>query len=172
MGLFIDLTGQRFGHWLVVARHMNNAKNNKARWICRCDCGNMSVVISADLRCNKSTNCGCIRKQVVGDMSRTHGQTINGRISREYKSWSNAKNRCFNKTTHDYKYYGGRGITMCEKWRNSFEAFLRDMGRCPRGKTIDRIDNDSHYEPGNCRWASRMQQTHNRRVSKAAQLSL
>jgi len=89
----------------------------------------------------------------------THGRSY----TREYDSWKHAKQRCFNPNDHAYHWYGARGITMCDEWKNSFEAFFRDMGPCPEGRSLDRRDNNLGYFAGNCRWATRTEQTNNRR---------
>jgi hypothetical protein len=96
-----------------------------------------------------------------------HGNARVGKLSTTYRVWAGAKARCFIPTGKSFKNYGGRGITMCEEWRNSFDAFLRDMGERPKGLSLDRINNDGNYEPGNCRWATRYEQTHNRRPQVA-----
>lgn len=95
----------------------------------------------------------------------THGQTVGG-FTREYGCWADIKKRCLNPRSIGYRNYGGRGIRMCDSWSGSFEAFYADMGRCPRGYEIDRIDVDGHYEPGNCRWVTRRQNTSNQRRNR------
>lgn len=95
-----------------------------------------------------------------------HGHSIRGNRTREYISWANLKIRCYKKNHPYYPDYGGRGITVCERWLNSFENFLSDMGRCPDGHTIDRINNDGNYEPSNCRWATKVEQASNRKSNR------
>jgi AP2 domain-containing protein len=98
--------------------------------------------------------------------TKTHGDTAGGRFSREYSAWAHAIQRCTNPNDRGFKNYGGRGIRICERWLNSYEAFLEDMGRCPEGHMLDRIDNGGNYEPGNCRWTTRTMQNRNRRNSQ------
>lgn len=148
----LDLTGRRFGRLHVITRADDIGPGN-ARWMCRCDCGNFIVVRSPHLSRGKTKSCGCFREE----MHRTHGRSQ----EREYRSWCSMKSRCTNPNSPSYRRYGGRGIKVCERWQ-SFENFYADMGQRPANKSIDRINNDGNYEPGNCRWADRLTQNRNR----------
>lgn len=141
----IDLTGQRFGRLTVVGRFAETGK----RWGCVCDCGGQAVVVGAKLRSGHTKSCGCLRAIVSRAKERRHG--LSG--TRTHNIWQAMRRRCSRPDQPNYKWYGGRGIKVCERWE-SFDNFLADMGECPEGCEIDRIDGDGNYEPGNCRWVS------------------
>ena len=158
---WVDISGQRFGRLVVESR--TKKCGHDWYWVCRCDCGLAVSALSGNLRSGRQKSCGCLQREQTKTRSTIHGATVNRTWTREYSSWQNAKRRCFDPRRETFPHYGGRGITMCDEWRKSFAAFLRDMGPCPAGHSIDRIDHDGHYEPTNCRWATQVEQSNNTR---------
>lgn len=156
----IDLTGQNFGSLHVLGRAANRGRH--VYWLCACYCGGRTEVKGDHLKAGKIATCGCSRYNSLGQSTER-----GGRPSRSYKSWQSMVERCLNPNHHAWRYYGGRGITVCMRWR-TFANFLEDMGERPEGRTLDRIDNDGDYRPGNCRWATVLEQNQNKRQRRKA----
>ena len=160
---YIDLTGRKFGRLTAITRVENKGRRIQYRW--RCDCGNEIVAMSEHVKSGHTQSCGCI--WIENCRKHGHGHDQNGQQTRTYKAWVNMRSRVSGRYEQYDDSYADRGITVCDRWQNSFENFLADMGECPAGKTLDRHpDNAGNYEPTNCRWATPAQQNRNMRRNK------
>ena len=161
-----DISGKRYGN-LVVLEHWESISNGKThKWLCRCDCGETKTVDSNNLKSGRTVSCGCINRKIASETRKrykTHGSSF----TPEYRTWLGMKTRCHNENDPNYVYYGARGIKVCSSWKDSFENFYEDMGERPSDNhSIDRIDVNGDYEPGNCRWATASEQRRNTRKTR------
>jgi hypothetical protein len=157
----IPMIGRRFGRLTVLsAADPKQARSGKklARWNCRCDCGQEKVLMGTDMRTDHTTSCGCFHKERLIAVATTHGLSK----TPMYRLWSSMITRCSNKRRRSYKDYGGRGISVCDRWKNDFTLFLHDVGERPSPRhSLDRINNNGNYEPGNVRWSTAAVQARN-----------
>lgn len=153
-----NLVGNVYSRLTVISFHsIGFANYHGASWNCQCQCGNVVTIRSCSLGSGLTKSCGCLQT----DLLKTHG----GTKTKEFRVWMQMKARCKNPKDKAYKDYGGRGIKVCERWRE-FGDFIADMGKCPAGRSLDRINNNGDYEPGNCRWATKKEQANNTRQTK------
>lgn len=163
-----DLTGQIFHYLTALEVH----SHDPVKWLCRCKCGKIKTIAASALVSGETISCGCYKSERMADMNITNnpsekkyeGITNYTKVYDipEYRVWQAMKTRCSNENINSYDRYGGRGIKVCDRWLNSFENFYRDMGSRPgESYSIDRINNDGNYEPGNCRWATAAEQVRN-----------
>lgn len=150
----LNLVGEKFGRLTLLSRTWSSLRN-RSLWKCKCDCGNICEVILCNITSGHTKSCGCLQKEKVTKHGMHNTPT--------YETWESMKQRCLNKNSIGYKYYGGRGITICEHWILSFENFLKDMGKKPKKMTIERINNDKGYFKENCKWVTKQEQDTNKR---------
>lgn len=158
--------GSRFGRLIVVGSEIRAHANGSKRrfYICRCECGGLALAPASSLRTGNTTTCGCLQREKAASRLRTHGESgAAGRRTAEYAVWAGMLNRCRSSASKQFSDYGGRGISVCDRW-SDFANFLADMGRRPSSNhTIERQNNDRGYEPGNCVWATKVEQARNKR---------
>lgn len=173
------LIGKRFGRWTVLGeikarkwKAYRQAWTPQWRLACRCECGTLGSVPADELATGHSTSCGCYSAEATGKRRTKHGHTKGRKWTAEFSAWQHAKQRCFDKNCADYADYGGRGITMHPDWISDFPSFLAHVGEKPsRRMSINRIDNERGYEPGNVKWSTAKEQANNRRSPRRRQTS-
>lgn len=161
--IFIDLIGQVFGYLTVIHRMEPSSRQFKdVAWLCVCFCGKQKIALGSRLRNGDTRSCGCLKRESISQVKFIHGLSN----TPEYEAWNEMRRRCERRTSISFRNYGARGITVCDRWCNSFEKFLADMGPRPgKGYSLDRIDNTKNYSPENCRWATKQEQNRNKRTN-------
>lgn len=155
----VDVVGQRFGRLTVVCRSERKSTAG-ALWLCKCDCGGATTTTSLKLRNGHTKSCGCLKREVIEQGANlSHGMANK---TSTYRTWKEMRQRCTNPNSDKWKWYGGRGISICNEW-DDYKTFLRDMGERPVGTTLDRINPDDGYHAKNCRWATPKQQAETNR---------
>lgn len=164
----IPMVGKRFGRLTVLElaewKSFGSTPKSYPVWKCRCDCGGEAHIIGQSLRSGKSTSCGCRQREAARAQAK-HGQAMREATTPAYNTWLAMKDRCRNPNNENFRHYGGRGIRVCAEWM-VFEAFFRDMGERPKGHSIERVDVNGNYEPGNCIWIPRLEQARNTRACR------
>jgi len=162
--------GRSFGRWTCIRRvdppESTTNSGGSRYYLCQCSCGNEAVVRLSSLLIGDTNSCGCLGSELSAERNRLRNTTHGMSDTREYTIWASMVDRCTNEKCRSYGDYGGRGIKVCDRWRNSFENFYTDMGDKPTGMSLDRIDNDGDYTPGNCRWATAKEQSRNKRNNR------
>lgn len=153
----MDISGEKYGRLTAIKRVAN--RKRATFWLFRCECGTETEINLGSVRSGITKSCGCLDREKSAERKRTHGM----KGTRAYNVWCSMKARCLNPRQKSYRHYGGRGITVCPRWVESFENFIEDMGQPPEGFSLDRIDPDGNYDPSNCRWADMRTQRANQR---------
>jgi len=161
MGKRIDEVGNVYGRLTVVSETGQDDYGNY-QWNCLCSCGQTTEVKGGSLRKGDTKSCGCLQRDISRDQLKTHGMSN----TQTYERWVAMRQRCINPTNESYPNYGGRGISVCDDWVDSFETFYSDMGAKPEGRSLDRVDNNGDYNKDNCRWATKTEQDNNKRTNK------
>jgi hypothetical protein len=154
---------KKYNEWTVLS--FSRKEKYGSMFLCKCSCGTEKVIFLGNLTSNKSKSCGCKKAENISASKMDHGHSTRGRMTKVYTSWSSMKTRCLNKNSTSYHKYGGRGITVCDRWLD-FNNFLKDMGEPQKDYSIERIDNDKGYSKENCKWASSSEQMRNTRRTK------
>jgi len=161
------MIGTVYGRLLVLGEHLERSPHRDRQWMCACECGAETIVTTDRLNQGDTRSCGCLARDTTRELGLRFGPQIKHGHNRghsptpTYRSWQGMKARCSNPNDPYFHRYGGRGITVCDRWKE-FENFLSDVGVRPEGRTLDRIDPDGNYEPGNFRWATPVEQAQNR----------
>lgn len=155
----LDLKGTKYGRLTVI--ELANTTGKHRRWMCQCSCGKTKNILADSLRAGRSRSCGCLHNELLGHISTSHGKSK----TNEYYSWAAMIQRCTNSKIKGFKNYGGRGINVFDEWLN-FESFLKHIGPRPKGTSLERINNELGYQPGNVKWATRSEQNNNTRRSR------
>jgi len=161
-----DHTGKVFGRWAVLGIAQRGTRTKRVTWLCQCACGVMRAIPSNSLVTGASSSCGCFNKEQTSKRFIKHGK----RKTREYGTWAAMIGRCTNPNNQDFKHYGGRGIQVCDRWKE-FANFFSDMGVRPVGMELDRIDNSGNYSPDNCRWTTHKENSRNTRKCRIIELN-
>lgn len=151
----LNLIGQKFGRLTVISKVKNLKNKSRVKWLCSCSCGETPTIAACELRNGDTKSCGCLKKEKLY----IHGASG----TPEHQTWLSMRGRCTDHTFKNYPHYGGRGIKVCERWLNSFPSFLEDIGLRPsKNHSLNRVDNNGNYEPGNCQWATNTEQQRNK----------